>query len=180
MFDAARALAARSVMERLVLMINHVVGAEPVACERLRPHAGRSIRFRFEGWPRLLPPLPTTVFRVTPAGLLEWTDDESLGGVDDLVVSIDASNPALAALRALGGARPTITIAGDAAFAADVNWLFDNLRWDIEDDVARLIGDVPARQLGRLASGFGAALRRLAQTFGGSGPFGEPGGPPVR
>jgi ubiquinone biosynthesis protein UbiJ len=179
MFEAASALAARSVMERLVLMINHVIGAEPVACERLRPHAGRSVRFRFEGWPRLLPALPPTVFRVTPAGLLEWSPDDPLVGLDDLVISVDASNPARAALRALGGTRPTISIAGDAAFASDVNWLFDNLRWDIEDDVARLIGDAPARQLGRLASAVGGALRKAAQTLGRTGRVEEPGGPPV-
>ena len=28
-------------------------------------------------------------------------------------------------------------IAGDVQFAAEVNWLVDHVRWDVEDDLAR-------------------------------------------
>ena len=31
--------------------------------------------------------------------------------------------------------------------AAEMAWLADNLRWDVEDDLARVLGDVPAHAL---------------------------------
>ncbi len=166
MFHALQSLAATTLLERAVLLANHVLGAEPVAQQRLRAHAGRCMQLRFEGWPALLPALPALAFRVTPAGLVEWCGAAPPDDAD-LRVSIDASNPALLMGRALAGERPAIGIAGDAAFATDVNWLFDNLRWDLEDDLARLVGAGPARELARLGRAVAAALRESARSLGG-------------
>jgi ubiquinone biosynthesis protein UbiJ len=166
MFHALQSLAATAVVERAVLLANHVLGSEPVAQERLRGHAGRCMQLRFDGWPSLLPPLPATAFRVTPAGLIEWCGAEPPADAD-LRISIDASNPALLVARSLVGEKPAIEVAGDAAFATDVNWLFDNLRWDLEDDLARLVGAGPARELARLGRAVAGALRESARTLGG-------------
>jgi len=154
-----------AVMERATLWLNHVLGSEPVATHRLRPHAGRTIRLRFVGWPALLPPPPVAAFKITPAGLLEWCGGEEAGDAE-LTVSVDASNPALAFAQALTGERPKVEVSGDAAFAADLNWLVDNLRWDYEDDLARVVGPVPARELVRLASGAANGLRELVRVVG--------------
>jgi len=153
-----------AVMERATLWLNHVLAGEAIATQRLRPHAGRSIRLRFEGWPALLPPPPPAAFRITPAGLLEWCGDEAIDA--ELTVSVDASNPALAFAQALTGERPKVEVSGDAAFAADLNWLVDNLRWDYEDDLARVIGAAPARELARIASGAAQGLRELVRAVG--------------
>ncbi len=189
MFAALHSLAQPAVMQRATLLINHVLASEPVAAQRLRAHTGRSILLQFEGWPGLLPPLPVMAFRITPAALLEWCGPDAPPDAD-LRVSIDASNPALAFVQALGGKRPRVDVAGDAALATDVNWLFANLRWDIQDDLARLVGDMPARELARLgaviAEGLRAAtgtLASLAQRARGErgGPAGNgtaPGQPP--
>ena len=67
MLHALNALLADAALERLTLLVNHVLASEPVATQRLVAHAGRSIQLHFDGWPRVLPPLPTTAFRVTPA-----------------------------------------------------------------------------------------------------------------
>ena len=156
-------------MERATLLANHVISAEPVAVARLRGHTGRSIRLHFDGWPAVLPPLPATAFMVTPAGLLEWVGQDA-GATDtadtDLRVSIDASNPAQAVAQALLGERPKVEVAGDAAFAADLNWLFDNLRWDVQDDLERIVGAAPAREIARLASGVANGLRNAARAAG--------------
>lgn len=157
-------------MERATLLANHVIGAEPVAMARLKGHAGRSIRLHFDGWPAVLPPWPATVFRITPAGLLEWAGGEALAGDEssaDLRVSVDASNPAQAVAQAFLGERPKVEVAGDAAFAADLNWLFDHLRWDVQDDLERIVGAAPAREIGRLFGGVANALRRAARAAGG-------------
>jgi ubiquinone biosynthesis protein UbiJ len=114
----------------------------------------------------LLPPLPATAFRVTPAGLIEWCGPEPI--LDpDLRVSIDASNPALAMAQALSGTRPKVDVSGDAAFATDLNWLIDNLRWDIQDDLARVVGQAPAREIARIASGIASGLREAVRTLSG-------------
>jgi ubiquinone biosynthesis protein UbiJ len=164
MLDAIKALAERSVMERLVLLVNHVIAAEPAAVERLRPHAGRTMQIELTGWPSLLPKVSPFVFRVTPAGLLEWHDDAAVA-VPDLRVAIDAANPALLLTRLVAGDRPAITVSGDAAFATDLDWLIDNLRWDIQDDLARIVGDAPARQIGRIGGWLAGALREGAKAL---------------
>ncbi|NCP41435.1 MAG: hypothetical protein GW848_13215, partial [Rhodoferax sp.] len=46
--------------------------------------------------------------------------------------------------------------------AAEVNWLTEHVRWDIEEDLARLIGDVPAHTLSQLASTVVAGMRQFA------------------
>ena len=51
MLEAIKALAERSFMERLVLLVNHVIAAEPAALERLRPHAARTMQIELTGWP---------------------------------------------------------------------------------------------------------------------------------
>ena len=166
MLNALNALAQPAVMQRLTLLINHVLASEPVAAQRLRGHTSRCILLQFEGWPSLLPPLPLMAFRITPAALLEWCGAEAPADAD-LRVTVDASNPALAFVQALGGKRPRVDVAGDAAFAADVNWLFDNLRWDVQDDLSRIVGAAPARELARLAAALAAGMRAAAGTLSG-------------
>ena len=166
MFHSLNSLLGRAAVERMTLLVNHVLGSEPAAIQRMKPHAGRSIQLHFQGWPSLLPPLPTTTFRVTNAGLLEWCDAEA--PIEPaLRVDIDASNPALAMLQTLAGERPKVVVAGDAAFATDLNWLIDNLRWDVQDDLARIVGQGPARVVARIASGVADGLREAARAVGG-------------
>ncbi len=166
MFHSLHAQLGHAAIERLTLLVNHILGSEPIATKRLQAHTGRSIRLSFEGWPGLLPPLPATAFRVTPAGLIEWCGAEPPTG-PDLRVRIDASNPVLAAAQALAGTRPKVEVAGDAAFATDLNWLFDNLRWDVQDDLARIVGQAPAREIARVGSGIAAGMREAAKAVSG-------------
>jgi ubiquinone biosynthesis accessory factor UbiJ len=72
MLHSLNAMLAPALMERVVLVVNHVLGAEPAATLRLQPHAQRVIRLQMQGWPALLPAPPLLAFRVTPAGMLEW------------------------------------------------------------------------------------------------------------
>ncbi len=166
MFHTLNSQLGSAAIERVTLLVNHVLAAEPVATERLRAHSGHSIQLQFDGWPSLLPALPLTAFRVTPAGLIEWCG-ELAPTEPDLRVSVDASNPALAMVQALSGTRPKVDVAGDAAFATDLNWLVDNLRWDVQDDLARIVGVAPAREIARVAAGIAAGLREAVRTLTG-------------
>ena len=165
MLNALNALVAPAAMERLTLLLTHVLSSEPVASDRLRGHAGRCIGLHLRGWPALLPPPPAIAFEVTRAGLLEWRSEGA--PAVDLHVSIDASNPALMALRWLAGEAPSMDIQGDAGFAADVHWLADNLRWDLAADLERVVGPVGAHELARFGRLLSAALRRAVQLGGG-------------
>jgi ubiquinone biosynthesis protein UbiJ len=166
MFEAMKALAERSVTERVVLLLNHVVSAEPQAMERLRPHAGRTLSIELENWPSLLPAPSPIGFRVTPPGLVERVEAPA-ALAPDLRVAIDAANPALAFARLVVGERPTLRVEGDAAFAADVDWLIENLRWEVQDDLARIVGDAPAREIARFGGAIAKAIRELARTIDG-------------
>ena len=166
MLHTLSALASQAVIERLVLLFNHVLAAEPVATDRLRPHRGSCLQLHFNGWPGMLPALPALAFRISAAGLIEWCGP-GFTESPALHVRIDASNPALAMAQALSGTRPKVEVSGDAAFAADLNWVFDNLRWDVQDDLARIVGQGPAREIARVAGGIASGIREAAKVLGG-------------
>ena len=163
MLQNLQALLVPAVIERLVLVVNHVLASEPVAAARLQAHQGRSIALELQHWPALLPSPPLLKVRITPAGLLEWwgLDDTAAA---DLSVQVDAANPAALFVRALGGEAPALQVAGHAALASDIQWLVDNLRWDVEADLERLFGPLVAHQLARLGSALAAGFRSLART----------------
>ncbi|MDO9312987.1 MAG: hypothetical protein Q7T97_00390 [Burkholderiaceae bacterium] len=157
---------------RATLLINHVLTSEPVACGRLRAHAGRSLHVRLLDWPELLPALPMLRFAITPAGLLEWRPEvpgvAASSGPEvpaDLDIAVEAGNPAAALLQGLMGRRPAVSISGDSSLAADVSWVVDNLRWDLRDDVAGIVGELPARELARHATTMAAGLRNAVQAL---------------
>ena len=180
MFEAMKALAERSVMERVVLLLNHVISAEPQAMERLRAHAGRTLRIELEDWPAILPAPAPIGFRITPPGLVEWLESPA-EHAPDLRVAVDAANPALAFARFVAGERPEVRVEGDAAFASDVDWLIENLRWDVEDDLARLVGDVPAREIARFGNAVAKAIREAARRLDGFARRSDrPGATPAR
>ncbi|HNT38821.1 MAG TPA: hypothetical protein PKO45_06835 [Rubrivivax sp.] len=176
---------APAVMERLTLLLNHVLGSEAVATQRLLPHAGKTLQIEAAGWPALLPPLPALVWQVTPAGLLEWCGDavpEAREAQEpkesgerqappqpapiELQLRVAADNPMRFAARLAAGEMPAVEIAGDAAFAADVNWLLQNLRWDLAGDLERVLPLPLVAALARAGSGFKRALATAMQGLG--------------
>ena len=165
MLPNLNALLAPALMDRLVLVVNHVLAAEPQALARLMPHRGRVLRLDLLQWPRLLPAPPPLAFVITPAGLVEWCRD----AVDaDLRVTLEAANPAALALQLLGGDSPKLVIEGDAQLATDVDWLLKNLRWDVADDLHRVFGPTVAQQLSRIGSALARALRAAGAAGAGA------------
>ncbi len=162
MFQALLEPLGREALAKLTLLINHVLAAEPVATERLRGQTGGTLELAWRSWLPLLPPPPRAAWRITPAGLLELLEDHEDAGDQSLLVSLDAGELGRWALAGAAGSPP-MNVQGDAPLAAQVSWLADNLRWDIEDDLARVLGDGPARMVTRLAQAGVTALRALAQ-----------------
>jgi ubiquinone biosynthesis accessory factor UbiJ len=173
MLHSLQEMLAPAVLERMTLVLNHVLGSEAVATDRLRPHAGRTLELQLAGWPALLPRPPALAWRVTPAGLLEWCGTVR-GPTSDLTMNLDAANPALLLARMVAGEPPAVQIDGDAQLAGDVNWLITNLRWDVAADLERLFGPVVGQQLHRLGSALAGALRgALGGALSGAGRLSE-------
>jgi ubiquinone biosynthesis accessory factor UbiJ len=152
------------VQNRVVLFLNHVLMQEKVAQERLRRQKGKPVRLQWGEFHLTLAP--------TAAGLLERTAPDA---VPELSVTVTQTNPLALAQRVLGGDKPAVDIRGDVQLAAEVAWLVDNVRWDVEEDLSRLVGDAAAHTLSRAARSAAGGLKG----FLGSLPQGFPPRPPV-
>jgi len=147
--------------QRMVLLINHVLMQEPEAQARLARQAGRVTEARWRMFSIRL--------AATPAGLLEVACGS---GTPDLTLTLTEESPWALAQTALRGDKPPVRIEGDVQLAAEVNWLVDNVRWDLEEDLSRLMGDAPAHALMQGVRGMGQALRQFVGARPGSGGVG--------
>ncbi|MEO8543018.1 MAG: hypothetical protein ABI434_05515 [Burkholderiaceae bacterium] len=158
------AWAVDEVQRRIVLLLNHVLLREPAATERLTRQKGHVVLVQWRMF--------FVRFLITPAGLLDLAPadakaDLSLTATDESVSTIAQS--------LLRGDKPTIRIEGDVQLAADVNWLVDHVRWDLEDDLARIVGDAPAHTIGLVARRMAQVLRQFVGGAPAAG-TGDPGG----
>jgi ubiquinone biosynthesis protein UbiJ len=48
--------------------------------------------------------------------------------------------------------------------AAEVNWLIDHVRWDVEEDLSRLFGDAVAHQIFSTSQRIVVALRQFVSS----------------
>ncbi|MFM7697275.1 MAG: hypothetical protein ACKO5X_01400 [Limnohabitans sp.] len=137
--------------DKCVLLLNHVLGQEPVATERLRRQQGRCVQVSWRDY-RLQ-------WVITPAGLLTRADADLSA---DLHLHISQDQP-LTLLQTLAkGEKPAMRIDGDVILAADINWLVDHVRWDMEEDLSRVFGDAAAHHLVSFFKRVASALREFA------------------
>lgn len=130
------AWAVDEMQRRVVLLLNHVTQQEPQAMQRLAAHTGRVVAaqwrsFRFQA-------------RITPAGLFDLADSETPA---DLHVSVTEESTFALLQTLLQGNKPPLRIEGDAELASDFNWLVAHVRWDVEEDLSRLLGDTAAHTM---------------------------------
>lgn len=135
---------------RLVLLLNHVLQQEPAAMERLRRQSGKRM------WVASGP--VSLWLQATPAGLLALAEPAES---PDLRLTVQADTPWSLAQTLLAGQKPPVDIQGDVQLAADVAWLVDHVRWDIEEDLSRLFGDAAAHTLVGMARRAAEGLRAL-------------------
>lgn len=139
--------------------LNQLLRREEWARERLSRHAGKTVRF--------------VVGRTTLALTLQaagYAEPSNAAIVPDVTLTIPAGK--LADLpRVLRGHDPRdiaqlMHVEGDAALAQVVSELASELRWDIEDDLAKVVGDVAAVRLIKgvksLVGGAQVSAQRLA------------------
>ena len=143
--------------QRLVLFLNHILMQEKEAQDRLRRKKGKVVQVRWGVF--------AIDLLITPAGLL---DRASPSAKPDLLISVAAHSPVLVLQSVLAGKPPPVKIEGDVQLAAELGWLAENLRWDIEEDMSRVLGDIPAHALADVGRRLLAGLKQfLAMRPGG-------------
>lgn len=161
----------QEVLGRGILLVNHVLLKEPQALDRLKRQKGRRIQLKWHQFMCTVKCTPAGLFELSHAMPLESTQapagapgtesakdgalpnaKEAQARAPDLSIELmESSVIALIQLFA-NGQKPPLHIQGDVQLAAEINWLVDHVRWDLEDDLARLVGDVNAHQLCKVAS----------------------------
>lgn len=140
----------------LLALLNHLLDGAPWARTRLMPHAGRRASFD-------LPPL-AFAFAITADGRLSSTEDAT---PTDVVIRLPADAP-LQLPQGLDKAMAQATVEGNAEFATTLSFVFRNLRWDIEEDLSRLVGDIAAHRLVLGVERFSTWQRQAASNLAGN------------
>lgn len=131
----------QAIQERLVLIVNHVLQQDGRAIDQLLPHQGKTVQAQWRSF--------NIGLRVTPAGL---TALESNIDTADLSVQISETNPLQLINQTALGQRPKIQIHGEAELASTIHWLAENLRWNVQEDIAQIIGAQAAQNLVKIAN----------------------------
>jgi ubiquinone biosynthesis protein UbiJ len=134
--------------------INHVLGSEPWASAELAKHAGKTILLQL--------PLGELGFEIASTGYLGVLKE-----ADSPSLSLEVSSKALGNLAASSGslreqAFKAVKLTGDADLAQLIGRLAGQLRWEYEEDLARLVGDAPANFAVRQGKKFVSASRSAA------------------
>ncbi len=119
--------------------LNHVLRSAPLALERLRRHAGRTIAFHVGP--------ASFAFTVQTTGEVTTAVP---GATRDLDVRISPFLlPRLAANEE--AAYREMQMTGDMELAQEISFIARNLTWDAEEDLAGVIGDIPAHRIASAA-----------------------------
>jgi ubiquinone biosynthesis protein UbiJ len=136
----------------LIAALNHLLEGQPWVRERLVPFAGRSVRLE-------IPPLDLHLLIAADGALRAAATPDAA----DATIQLSALR-ALRLLVARQAPGQGVKVNGDEALAAALHGVFRELRWDIEEDLSRVVGDVAARRL----VGWGEALRAWQREAAGS------------
>lgn len=140
---------------RVVLAgLDHLLGQSAWARERLKPYAGRHARFAIGGGQLGLTVTAAGGFVLGDAAVSAPTAaDVPAGPTADVVITLPSDTPLLLAQGGLARVMQAVRVAGNAEFATELAFVLKNLRWDYEEDLSRVVGDIAAH---RISGGLGA------------------------
>ncbi|MEN6585472.1 MAG: SCP2 sterol-binding domain-containing protein [Sulfuricella sp.] len=132
---------------------NHLLQTQPWSRERLQRHVGKTIRVN-------LPPL-LLLLAIEADGMISAAQP---GSEPDATLGVSP----LALLHVLSS-RPLpqelVHTAGDSGLAVDFGNVMQNLRWDAEEDLSRIFGDVVGHRMARSGSGLLSLAQQAAENF---------------
>lgn len=140
-----------------LLAVNHLLGQAAWARDKLKPFAGHTAKFS-------VPPFE--------AAFLILDDGRIAAPAPEAVPEVSISLPATAPLLALQGhdvLMRSARLEGSADFAEALGFVIRHLRWDAEEDLSKLVGDIAAHRLvktgGEVIAWQQQAARNLAENF---------------
>lgn len=136
--------------------LNHLLEGANWARLRLSPFAGRRARIE-------MPPFAFG-FEVDADGRVRQSLDPAAA---DVVVRLPADTPFLLP-QGLDKVMAAATVEGSAEFATELSFVFRNLRWDAEEDLSRLVGDIAAHRLVEGAHRFMSWQRQATTNLAGN------------
>ena len=143
-------------MQPFAAIINHLLSQHSWARDQLMAHAGKSVRIDAV-------PLVITLL-VTASGEVEAIPES---GKNDVAFKLSLAQLPLM-LADPERALKSVHLEGDAEFAQTLGMLMREVRWDAEEDLSRVIGDVPAYRAMQGARAFNAWGRDAAQRLAGN------------
>jgi ubiquinone biosynthesis accessory factor UbiJ len=135
--------------------INHVLAAEPWAREQLAQHAHKTVLIQM--------PFGHLYFQIDTEGFLTAIQE-----LESPSLALEITTDALGKLTtSLGNLREqafkAVKITGDADLAQLIGRLASQVRWEYEEDLARVMGDAPANFAVRQGKKFLAASRSAVE-----------------
>lgn len=136
-------------------LLNRLLASEVWARQRLAPFAGETVELRAT-------PLPTLRLRILEGGTVE------AGGAEASLTMTLKPELLVALARGEEHAVRSVDVEGNAGLAAEILLLARHLRWDVEEALSRVLGDVVAHRLARGARAFAAWHVDAAQRVTGA------------
>jgi ubiquinone biosynthesis protein UbiJ len=137
----------------LLAAINHLLEQAAWARQKLVPFAGHSARIE-------LPPFAAN-FLIADDGSIA---DPVADGPPEVSVSLPATTPLLA-LQGKEAVMRAVRIEGSAEFAEALGFVIRNLRWDAEEDLSKIVGDIAAHRMVTGVRELAGWQRQAAQNF---------------
>jgi len=119
----------------LLAAINHLLGQAAWAREKLMPFAGHAAQIK-------LPPFEAA-FLIGDDGFITAPTTEA---EPEVSISLPAATPLLA-LQGKDAVMRATRIEGSAEFAEALGFVIRNLRWDAEEDLSKIVGDIAAHRI---------------------------------
>jgi ubiquinone biosynthesis protein UbiJ len=143
-------------MEALVAFLAHVLAQHPQAAARLRAHAGRAVRIDAGAF-------SLTIAIGADGGIAKASPEQA----PDVGFRLDPAHWPLF-FSDPEGALKMVRLDGDAELAQLIGTLMREVRWDAEEDLSRVIGDVPAFRAMQALRAFTGWGREAAQRLAGN------------
>ncbi|MCF8177393.1 MAG: hypothetical protein K9J74_02705 [Sulfuritalea sp.] len=137
----------------LMVAINHLLGQASWARGKLAPFAGHAAQIK-------MPPFEAA-FLISEDGCISTPDAEAALEVS---ISLPATTPLLA-LQGKEAVMRAARIEGSAEFAEALGFVIRNLRWDAEEDLSKVVGDIAAHRIMTGTREFAGWQKQAAQNF---------------